>query len=137
MRPPGKPLGVRVKNQYRQRDWRKPEREAIELTGSKHKDSAGNDNEGCHESGSEMTGGQGARARAGISCIDRGIGQAIKCHRCGTCGNHGHDDPDELVSAGETPGGEHGPAQGEREGKNGVLPFNHLERHAEIVKNAH
>ena len=87
--------------------------------------------------GDEMAGGKSAGASAGIGGVDGGVGEAIEGHGGGAGGEHGDDDPEKLMGGGKAGGGEHGSAESERESEDGVLPLDHFERDAEIVKDGH
>ena len=84
-----------------------------------------------------MAGGQGTRGGARIGGVDGGVGQAVEGHSGGTGGDHGHDDPEQLMRAGETAGSEDSPAQSEREREDGMLPLDHLQRDAEAAEDRH
>ena len=84
-----------------------------------------------------MSCGQGAGAGAGVSGVDGGVGEAVKSHGRGTSGEHGNDDPEKLMSGGKAGGGEHGSAESEWEREDGVLPLDHFQRGAEVVKDRH
>ena len=74
---------------------------------------------------------------AGIGGVDGGVGEAIEGHGGGAGGEHGDDDPEELVSGGKAGGGEHGSAESEGESENGVLPLDHFEGDAQVVEDGH
>src|ERR1022692_3525782 len=111
--------------------------EAIQLRGGQDEDGAGYDDEGGHERGRELSGGEGAGAGAGIGGVDGGVGEAIEGHGGGAGGEHGDDDPEELVSGGKAGGGEHGSAESEGESEDGVLPLDHFQGDAEVVEDVH
>ena len=84
-----------------------------------------------------MAGGKSAGASAGIGGVDGGIGEAVEGHGGRAGREHGDDDPKKLMGGGKSGGGEHGSAEGEGERENGVLPFDHFERDAEVVEDWH
>ena len=84
-----------------------------------------------------MSGGKSAGAGARVGGVDGGVGEAIEGHGGGAGGEHGDDDPEKLMGGGKAGSGEHGPAESEGEGEDGVLPLNHFESDAEIVKEGH
>ena len=84
-----------------------------------------------------MASGESAGASAGIGGVDGGVGEAIEGHGGGAGGEHGDDDPKKLMGGGKAGGGEHGSAEGEGEGEDGVLPLDHFEGDAEVVEDGH
>src|ERR1017187_4166864 len=133
----GEALCVGVEQQHGECDGREPKGEAIQLRGGQDEDGAGYDDEGGHERGRELSGGEGAGAGAGIGGVDGGVGEAIEGHGGGAGGEHGDDDPEELVSGGKAGGGEHGSAESEGESEDGVLPLDHFQGDAEVVEDVH
>ena len=126
MRPAGKAFGVGVKKNYGERDRRKPEREAIQLSRRENEDGTGNDYERGHKSRGKLTGGKSAGAGAGIGGIDGGIGETVEGHGRGAGRNHVDNDPQKLMGSGKAGGSKHGAAERERESEDGVLPLDHL-----------
>ncbi|HZZ14970.1 MAG TPA: hypothetical protein VFE08_03310, partial [Candidatus Sulfotelmatobacter sp.] len=55
----------------------------------------------------------------------------------GAGGNHGNNDPEQLMGIGQAGGGKHCSAKREWEGKDGVLPLDHLKRHTEVAEEGH
>ena len=137
MRPAGEALGVGVEEQHGKCDRGKPEGEAIQLGGGENEDGGGNDDKGGDECGRKMAGGKSAGASAGIGGVDGGVGEAIEGHGGGAGGDHGDDDPEKLMGGGKAGGGEHGSAESERESEDGVLPLDHFEGNAKVVKDGH
>src|SRR5271166_3310603 len=137
MRKAREALGVGVEQQDGERDGREPEGEAIQLGSGQNEDGAGDNDEGRDKSVRQMTGGKGAGESAGIGGVDGGIGEAIESHGGGAGREHGDYDPKKLVGGGKTGGGEHGSAEGKWESEDGVLPLDHLESDAEVVKDGH
>ena len=84
-----------------------------------------------------MAGGQRTTASARIGSVDGGVGESIKSHGGRAGGEHRDDDPEKLMGSGKAGGGEHGSAKSEWKGKNGVLPFDHLERDAKVAESGH
>src|SRR5258708_29933821 len=84
-----------------------------------------------------MSGGKGAGAGAGIGGVDGSVGKAIESHGSRARGDHGNDDPQQLTDGGNARGCEHGPAKREWESEDGVLPLDHVERHAQIAEEGH
>ena len=78
-----------------------------------------------------------AGASARIGGVDRSVGEAVESHGSGAGCEHGDDDPKKLMSAGKAGSGEHGPAESEGESEDGMLPLDHFERDAQVVKNGH
>src|SRR5215469_3946394 len=66
MRPAREAFGVGVEQDHGERHWRQPEGEAVEPGGGEDKNSARDQNEHSHETGSQRTGGQGAGLRARV-----------------------------------------------------------------------
>jgi hypothetical protein len=137
VRPAGETLGVGVEQQDGESDWREPEREAIQLSGSENEDGAGDNDESGDEGGGKMSGRKGAGAGAKVGGVDGGVGEAIEGHGGGAGGEHGDDDPEKLMGGGKAGSGEHSATESERESEDGVLPLNHFESDAEIVKDGH
>ena len=137
MRKAGETLGIGIKQQNRKRDWRKPEGEAIELQSSENEERAGDDDKCSDEGGRKMAGRESPCTGAGIGGVDGRVGQAVEGHGGGTSGEHGHDDPEKLMSGGKAGSGEHGSAERERESEDGVLPLDHLQRDAQVVQDGH
>jgi len=107
------------------------------LSGGENEDGAGDDDERGDEGGGKMSGGKSAGAGARVGGVEGGVGEAVEGHGGGAGGEHGDDDPEELMGGGKAGGGEHGAAESEGESEDGVLPLNHFERDAEIVKGGH
>ena len=84
-----------------------------------------------------MPGGKSAGASAGIGGINGGIGKTVEGHGRGAGGEHGDDDPQKLMSSGETGGREHGSAEREGKREDRVLPLDHIEGDAKALKNGH
>ena len=137
VRPAGKAFGIGVKKNYGERDWRKPEREAIQLGGRKDEDGAGSDHE-CRDKGlGKLTRRKSAGAGAGIGGIDGSIGKTVEGHCRGTGRNHCDNDPQKLMGSGKAGGSEHGSAEREWKREDGVLPLDHFERYAEVAQDGH
>src|SRR5579864_7668371 len=78
-----------------------------------------------------------ASASTRIRSINRGIGPAVERHGGRSCRDHSHGDPQKLVDRRKSSRREHGAAQSKREGKDGVLPLDHLQRYAQVMQNGH
>ncbi len=137
VRPAREALRVGIEQQDGQGDGRKLKREPVQLARGQNEDQAGNDDEGCDECGRKMSGGQGAGAGARVGGVNRGVGPAVKSHGGGPRSNHGNHDPDQLMNGRQSPGREHGAAEREWQREHGVLPLDHLQRHAQVVKDRH
>ena len=137
VRPSRHALGIGVEQQHSQRDRREQQRQSIQLARSQHKHRARNHDERHYECWRKMTGRQGARAGAGIGCIDCGIRPAVKSHGSGSRSDHCDNDPEKLVKWGPTAGSEHRSTQRKRKREDGVLPLDHLQRDAQVVQHRH
>lgn len=84
-----------------------------------------------------MACGQRATARAGIGGVDGRVGESIKSHGGRAGGEHRDHDPEKLMGSGKAGGGEHGSAKRKWKGKDGVLPFDHLEGDAKVAESGH
>src|SRR5215468_8328592 len=132
VRPSGHPLRIGVEQQDEKGNWRKHERETIQLARRQYEYSARHHDEGYDEGGGQMTRRKSPRARARIRSINRSIRPAIKCHRGRARLHYGNNDPEQLMERRKTAGGEHRTTKGEWERKNRVLPLDHLQRDAQI-----
>ena len=137
VRPAGEALGVRVEEQDGEGDWGEPQGETIQLGGCENEDGAREDHESRDEGGRKLAGGERAGASTGIGGVDRSVGEAIEGHGGGTGCQHGDYDPEELMGGGKAGSGEHGSAESEREGEDGVLPLDHFQSNAKVVKYGH
>ncbi len=137
VRPAREAFGVGVEEQHGKGDGGEPEREAIQLGCGENEDGAGDNDESGDEGGREMARGKRAGASAGIGGVEGGVGEAIEGHGGGAGGEHGDDDPEKLMGGGKAGGGEHGSAKREGEREDGVLPLDHFEGDAKVVKDGH
>jgi len=134
---PRKALGVGVEQQDGERDGGKPKSEPIQLGSGQDEDRAGDNDEGGDKCGRQMAGGECASESAGIGSVNGRISEAIESHGGRAAREHGDHDPKELMGAGKAGGSQHGSAEGKRESEDGVLPFDHFESDAEVVKDGH
>ena len=133
----GEALGIGIKQQNGECDGREPEREAIQLPSGQDKNGAGNDDKSGDKGGRKMSGGKSASAGTGVRGVDGGVGEAVEGHGGGASGQHGDDDPEKLMGGGKPRSSEHGSAESEREREDGVLPLDHFECDAKVVKDGH
>ena len=137
MRPLRKTLGIGVQKQHRERNWRKPEGEPVQLSRSQDKNCARNNDERADERGREMASRKCASASARIGCIDGSVRETIESHS-GTAGcDHGNHDPEELMNGGKARRSQHGSAKRKWEHENRMLPLDHFQRNAQAAQNRH
>ena len=103
----------------------------------KDEDGAEDNNKRGDESGREVAGGKSAAASAGIGGVDGSVGESIEGHGGGAGGEHGDDDPEKLMDGGQARSGEQGSAERERKRKDRMLPLDHFEGDAKVVKDGH
>ncbi len=137
VRPAREAFRVRIKEHDCECDGREPQREAIQLGSGEDEDGAGNDDEGGHEGGREISGGECTCAGAGIGGVDGSVGESVEGHGGGAGGDHGDDDPEKLMGCGKAGGGEHGSTESEWEREDGVLPLDHFESDAKVAEDGH
>ena len=73
----------------------------------------------------------------GIGRIDRAIDQPVEAHGGAARPDHRHDDPADHWPVGPALGCQQHTEEGERQGEQGVLEFDHLEHGLEAFETAH
>ena len=107
------------------------------MRSSEDEDDARNDNESGDEGWREVSCRESPGASARVGRVDGRVRKAIERHGGGAGSEHGHDDPEKLMTGGKARSGEHSSAESEWESEDGVLPLDHLKRHAKIVSDSH
>jgi hypothetical protein len=107
------------------------------LGSGNYENGGGNYHERGHEGGREMAGRKRTGARARIGGVQGSVREAIESHGGTAGGDHSDHDPQQLMEGRKARGGEHSSAKSEWESEDGVLPLDHLEGDAEIVKDGH
>ena len=86
---------------------------------------------------SSAEGGQNANERQPACVVSGGVGHAVEGHGSRAGRDHGDDDPSQLMRSGQASSGEHSARERKREREDGMLPFDHLERDAQVVEQEH
>src|SRR5580692_9703407 len=73
----------------------------------------------------------------GLAASIEASARRFESHRRRSSRDHGDDDPDQCVSAGEAVCRQHGSAEREGKHEDRVLPFDHFESYAQVVENGH
>ena len=92
------------------------------------------DSEADNEAAGQQSGGQGADRGARIQRVDVGIGKAVEGHGGRARGDHGYADPAEGAQGRNPVGGNHGAGESKGKREEGMLPLDHIESYANIMK---
>ena len=134
MGPAGETLGVGVGADDQQGQGRQPEGERIQVPCGKEKQSARGQRKAKDEAAGQQSRGKGAGRGARIQRIDFCVHQAVERHGRRTRGNHRDADPAQGAQRGNSVGRQDRASEPEREREKRVLPLDHIERDADIVK---
>ncbi len=89
-----------------------------------------------NEAAGEQSGGQCADGSARVERVDVGIDEAVEGHGSRARGDHGNTDPRQGAQRRDAIGGDDRAGESKGECEEGMLPFDHFESDANVVKHA-
>ena len=136
MCPAGEALGVGVRADNDERDGREIKGKRVQHPCREKEQSRGSDGEPEDEAASEQAGGNCADRSARIECVDIGVNKAVESHGGRARRDHCYADPCQGAERRNSVGGDDGAGEAKGEREEGMLPFDHVESDANVVKYA-